>query len=96
LRRDVGVEISQSTLSSSVLRAGELLLGVVAEMKVQLLAGGYIQADETTVPVQSERTRGRNHQAYLWEYSTPGGVVLYEPKSDLKSAAYINCSEVNQ
>ena len=78
LGRDVGVEISQSTLSSSVLRAGELLLGVVAEMKVQLLAGGYIQADETTVPVQSERTRGRNHQAYLWEYSTPGGVVLYD------------------
>ena len=74
----MGVEISQSTLSSSVLRAGELLLGVVAEMKVQLLAGGYIQADETTVPVQSERTRGRNHQAYLWEYSTPGGVVLYD------------------
>jgi transposase len=55
-----------------VLRAGELLLGVVAEMKAQLLAGGCIQADETTVPVQSERTRGRNHQAYLWEYSTPG------------------------
>ena len=27
--------------------------GVVAEMQVQLLAGGYIQADETTVPVQS-------------------------------------------
>jgi transposase len=78
LGRDVGVEISQSTLSSSVLQAGELLLGVVAEMKVQLLAGGYIQADETTVPVQSERTRGRNHQAYLCEYSTPGGVVLYD------------------
>ncbi len=54
LGRDVGVEISQSTLSSLVLRAGELLLRVVAEMKVELLVGGYIQADETTVPVQSD------------------------------------------
>jgi len=78
LGRDVGVEISQSTLSSSVLRAGELLAGVVGAMKSQLLAGGYIQADETTVPVQSERTRGRNHQAYLWEYSAPSGVVVYD------------------
>ena len=74
----MGVEISQSTLSSSVLRAGELLAGVVGAMKSQLLADGYIQADETTVPVQSERTRGRNHQAYLWEYSAPSGVVVYD------------------
>jgi hypothetical protein len=78
LGRDFGVEISQSTLSSMVLRAGELLAGVVGAMKSQLLAGGYIQADETNVPVQSERTQGRNHQAYLWEYSAPGGVVVYD------------------
>ena len=76
--RDAGVELSQATLSSSVLKAGELLSGVVAAMKAELLAGEYIQADETTVPVQSNRTKGKNHQAYLWEYSVPGGLVVYD------------------
>jgi transposase len=78
LGRDVGIEVSQSTLGSSVLKVGELLLGVAEAMKKELLAGGYVQADETTVPVQSERTRGKNHQAYLWEYSLPGSVVVYD------------------
>ena len=76
--RDAGVEISQATLSSSVLKAGELLEGVVGAMKAELLAGEYIQADETTVPVQSDRTKGKNHQAYLWEYSLPGSLVVYD------------------
>ena len=78
VKRDANVEISQSTLSSCTLKAGELLLSVVAAMKAELLAGAYIQADETTVPVQSERTKGKNHQGYLWEYSRPGELVVYD------------------
>ena len=76
--RDAGVEISQATLSSSVLKAGELLGCVVAAMKANLLAGDYIQADETTVPVQGRRNKGKNHQAYFWEYSLPGSLVIYD------------------
>ena len=38
-------------------------------------AGGRWQ---TPVGVQSERTRGRNHQGYLWEYSRPGGPVIFD------------------
>jgi len=71
------VEISQATLSSSVLKVGELLGCVVAAMKANLLAGDYIQADETTVPVQSRRTKGKNHQACFWEYSLSGSLVIY-------------------
>ena len=78
MERETGVEISQATLSSSVLKAGELLADITAAMKVDLLAGGYIQADETTVPVQSERSKGKNHQAYFWEYSLPRGAVVYD------------------
>jgi hypothetical protein len=43
-----------------------------------LLAGGYVQADETTVPCQTPEKTGRNHRAYLWEYSVPGGVVVFD------------------
>ena len=47
-------------------------------MRRELLSGGYIQADETPVAVQSERNEGKNHQAYLWQYSRPGGVVVFD------------------
>src|SRR5260370_27906679 len=43
-----------------------------------LWVGTYIQADETPVGVQSERARGKNHQAYLWQYSRPGAAVVFD------------------
>jgi hypothetical protein len=46
------------------------------------VTGGYIQADETPVDVQSERTKGKNHQAYLWQYSRPGGAVAFDFQLD--------------
>jgi hypothetical protein len=42
------------------------------------LAGGYIQADETRVSVQTQRMPGRNHQAYFWQYSSPNGPMVFE------------------
>jgi transposase len=48
----------------------------------ELLSGGYIQADETPIDVQSERTKGKNHQAYLWQYSRPGGPVVFDLQLD--------------
>jgi transposase len=76
--RDAAIEVSQSTLSTSVLKVGELLGPICSAMRQDLLLGSYIQADETTVPVQSKRTKGKDHQAYLWEYGRPGGPVVYE------------------
>jgi transposase len=53
-------------------------LPLVAEMRRELVAGSYIQADETPVEVQLHDGRGRNHQAYLWQYGRPGGGVVFE------------------
>jgi len=78
LKRDSGVDVSRSTLCSGVMAVGAWLLNFIPAMKQDLLANGYIQADETPVPVQSAKTQGRNHQAYLWEYSRPRGPVIYE------------------
>jgi transposase len=47
-------------------------------MGQELLAGDYIQADETPVAVQMHDGRGKNHQAYLWQYSRPGGMVVFD------------------
>ena len=78
LHRDHGIDLSRSTLNAAVMAAGELLLPVTAVLKRDLLEGGYIQADETPIGVQSQQTKGRNHQAYEFQYSRPGGPVVFD------------------
>jgi len=78
LERDSGVEISRATMCGWVMRVGELLAPLISCMKKELLAGTYIQADETPVAVQKHDGSGTNHQAYLWQYSKPGGAVVFD------------------
>jgi transposase len=78
LERDIGLEIGRATLDGWILKVGELLIPMVAAMRQELISGTYIQADETPVDVQTREGRGRNHQAYLWQYSRPGGTVVFD------------------
>jgi len=78
LERDLGLEISRATLDGWVLKVGELLIPMVAATRRELISGSYIQADETPVDVQTREGRGKNHQAYLWQYSRPGGTVVFD------------------
>jgi len=78
LERDAEVEISRQTLVDCVMKVGGLLEAFRPVLRENLLAGGYIQADETTMPCRSARTRGRNHQAYMWEFSRPGGPSVFD------------------
>jgi transposase len=78
LEREAGVSISRATMDGWVMRSGDLLIPVVAAIGRELLSGGYIQADETPVPVQMHDGRGKNHQAYLWQYGRPGGSVMFD------------------
>ena len=77
LKREAGVEIGRATLDGWVMRVGELLIPIVDVMRRELLGGNYIQADETPVDVQLHDGRRQNHQAYLWQYSQPGGGVVF-------------------
>jgi len=78
LEREAGVELSRATLDGWVMRVGELLQPVVEAVRADLLRGSYIQADETIVPVQMHDGRGSDHQAYLWQYGTPGGETVFD------------------
>src|ERR1700689_4498251 len=78
LEREAGVEVSRATLDGWVMRVGELLEPVVGAMRTDLLRAFYIQADETIVPVQMHDNRGADHQAYLWQYGTPGGETVFD------------------
>ena len=78
LAEDYGIELSRKTLTDAILAAGGLLSAVVRVQRLELLAGGYVQADETTMPCQTGEKTGRNHRAFIWEFSRPGGVVVFE------------------
>jgi transposase len=78
LQRDAGVDLSRMTLCGWALTGGSWLQAIREAMRVDLLAGSYIQADETPVGVQTEGQTGSNHTAYLWQYSRPGGPVVFD------------------
>jgi len=78
LDRESGVNISRATLDGWVMQVGELLRPLVAIMGRQLVQGNYLQADETPVGVQMHDGRGKNHQAYLWQYGRPGGETVFD------------------
>jgi hypothetical protein len=61
-----------------VMRVGELLIPVTGAMRRELISGSYLQADETPVPVQTQDGCGKHHQAYLWQYGKPGGMVVFD------------------
>jgi transposase len=78
LEREAGLEIGRATLDGWVMRVGEMLIPVVEAMRQDLLGAEYLQADETTVPVQMHDRRGKNHEAYLWQYGKPGGETVFD------------------
>jgi transposase len=78
LEREAGLEIGRATLDGWVMHVGDLLGPVVEAMRQDLLSASYLQADETTVPVQMHDKRGADHQAYLWQYGKPGGETVFE------------------
>jgi transposase len=78
LWREARVDVSRSTLCDGVMAIGQLLLPVNVAQRDELLKRDYLQADETPVGVQSPETKGRNHQAWQWQYSAPGGPVVFD------------------
>jgi hypothetical protein len=78
LLRDLDIDVALSTINDAVLHVGELLIPIVDVMARGLLAGNYIQADETYVGVQTEEKKGRNHTGYFWQYSAPMKGVVFD------------------
>jgi transposase len=79
LWRDAQVDVSRSTLCDAIMAVGALLVPVNAAQREELLARDYLQADETPVGVQSAAApKGQNHRAWQWQYSAPGGPVVFD------------------
>ncbi|MCA1838107.1 MAG: IS66 family transposase [Actinobacteria bacterium] len=73
-----GVHIPRQTLSDWVERGAHWLLSIQAEMKKQLLAGGYLQVDETPIKYLDPDVAGHSETGYLWAYSSPAGDVIFD------------------
>ncbi len=78
LEREAGVGIDAHTLNDGVMWVGEVLQNLKEPMRQEVFASHYLQADETPVGVKTPLVKGRSHRAYLFQYSQPRGVVVFD------------------
>ena len=79
LWRDARVDVNPSVLGDAVMAVGALLVPVNQAQRRELLGYDYLPADETPVGVPSPAAPpGQNHRAWQWQYSTPGGPVVFD------------------
>ena len=66
-----GITMAESTLGDWIGATADLLGPLYEALKREALAGGYLQADETPIPVQSPQKNGTTHRGYYWVYHAP-------------------------
>ena len=77
-----GAPISRQNLSDWVGAATALLEPLVKRMKRDLLASGYVVADETPIRCNDPDLRdGKTSQGWLWGLAQPAGDVVFEWRS---------------
>ena len=74
-----GAQISRRTMSDWIEVTSNWLEPIYRKMHAGLLAGGYIQADETPIRCNDpDEKRGGTTQGYLWVISRPGADVVFD------------------
>lgn len=71
-----GLNLPRQTLARWVELAADWLSPIYEQIRTGVLAGGYVQMDETPVEYL-EPGHGKTKQGYLWTGSRPGGDVFY-------------------
>lgn len=72
----VGIKLSESTISGWFKAVCKLLEPLYDEIHKQVLASGYINADETPIRVQSSNKPGATHTGYHWVYRSPNSKLV--------------------
>jgi transposase len=74
-----GIRIAESTIGDWTASAANLLLRLKEPLWEDLVADGYIQVDETTIPVLDRNKPGKTHRGYYWLFHAPTkGLVLID------------------
>lgn len=74
----LGFYVPRQTLCDWIEKGAELLQPIVRQMKAELLAGDYLQVDETPVRVLDPDIKGKSATGYLWVAGRPGADVIFE------------------
>jgi transposase len=75
------VDIPRNTLANWMMRSGELMAPLIAQLDGELRSGKIIQCDETPLQVLNEADRPASSQSYMWvrRSGTPDHpIVLYD------------------
>ena len=75
-QRRHGLNLPRQTLTRWVGLAADWLQPIYEQVRTGVLAGGYVQVDETPVRYL-EPGHGKTKQGYLWTTSAPGGDVFF-------------------
>lgn len=65
------IKISSSTINGWQESVCNLLWPLYENLKHRVLSQGYLQADETPIPVLDKSKKGKTHQGYHWVYYSP-------------------------
>ncbi len=71
-----GVHLPRQTLARWMALAADWLRPIYEQIRTGVMAGGYIQVDETPVEYL-DPGNGKTRQGYLWTCSRPGGDVVF-------------------
>ena len=74
----LGANFARQTLCDWVEKGAQWLQAIVREMNRELLAGDYLQVDETPVRVMDPEVQGKCATGWLWVKAVPGGDVVFE------------------
>jgi transposase len=73
-----GIAIARQQMVQWVEQIACWLRPIYDAMWRQMLAGGYLQVDETPVRVLDPNVEGKAARGYLWFYAVPGGDVILD------------------
>ena len=73
-----GIQLARSTLEGWVAQTARLLEPLHERLGELVLKSGYVQADETPIPVQDPAAKkGKTHKGYYWVYHAPGNGLIH-------------------
>lgn len=87
------IPIASSTLEGWVRQALQKLQILYEHLLADTLSKGYLQVDESPIPVLDKNKKGRTHQGYYWVYHNPLDEILffdYQPGRGNKAAHLLN------
>jgi transposase len=80
-----GIKISASTINGWQESVCNLMEPLYDALKHRVLSQGYLQVDETPIPVLDESSKGKTHRGYHWVYYSPLEKTVFFDYNDGRS-----------